>query len=186
MCFESRACPASRPFRSVHARAPGCGRRRPRAPRRGRALRTRARHCLRTRSSVVRPVRSCPSQLNSVSRTRSGVGRMPSRAGKRIRRPRHRPPMMRIWLERVEGGRWRPSPVAVATEGRIIAFAPRRLVSHMFDLFKRKPDADARPWSERLKQGLGRSRELLTRPHHVAAGPEGAHRRKRSRNSKLR
>lgn len=34
----------------------------------------------------------------------------------------------------------------------------------MFDLFKRKSDADTRPWSERLKQGLGRTRELLTRP----------------------
>jgi fused signal recognition particle receptor len=40
----------------------------------------------------------------------------------------------------------------------------------MFDLFKRKPDADARPWSERLKQGLGRTRELLTRPITLPLG----------------
>ncbi len=34
----------------------------------------------------------------------------------------------------------------------------------MFDLFKRAPDADRRSWSERLKAGLGLSRERLTRP----------------------
>jgi fused signal recognition particle receptor len=34
----------------------------------------------------------------------------------------------------------------------------------MFDLFKRPPEAEARPWSERLKQGLARTREILTRP----------------------
>src|SRR5215470_12891530 len=33
----------------------------------------------------------------------------------------------------------------------------------MFDLFKRSP-GDERPWSERLKSGLGLSRERLTRP----------------------
>src|SRR5512132_3134535 len=33
----------------------------------------------------------------------------------------------------------------------------------MFDLFKRKsPDEPKKPWSERLKEGLGRSRERLT------------------------
>jgi fused signal recognition particle receptor len=34
----------------------------------------------------------------------------------------------------------------------------------MLDLFKRTADPDTRSWSERLKQGLGRTRELLTRP----------------------
>jgi fused signal recognition particle receptor len=34
----------------------------------------------------------------------------------------------------------------------------------MFDLFKRSPDADRRSWSDRLKAGLGLSRERLTRP----------------------
>ena len=39
------------------------------------------------------------SQLNRVSRTRSGVGRMPPSPGKRMRRPRHSPPMMRrVWF----------------------------------------------------------------------------------------
>ena len=39
------------------------------------------------------------SQLNRVSRTRSGVGRMPPSPGKRMRRPRHSPPMMRrVWI----------------------------------------------------------------------------------------
>jgi fused signal recognition particle receptor len=34
----------------------------------------------------------------------------------------------------------------------------------MFDLFKRQPDDDHRSWSERLKAGLGASRERLARP----------------------
>jgi fused signal recognition particle receptor len=34
----------------------------------------------------------------------------------------------------------------------------------MFDLFKRTPDADRPSWTERLKAGLGLSRERLTRP----------------------
>lgn len=34
----------------------------------------------------------------------------------------------------------------------------------MFDLFKRPAEPDRRPWSERLKAGLGLSRERLTRP----------------------
>jgi fused signal recognition particle receptor len=34
----------------------------------------------------------------------------------------------------------------------------------MFDLFKRPAETEARPWSERLKQGLARTREILTRP----------------------
>jgi fused signal recognition particle receptor len=34
----------------------------------------------------------------------------------------------------------------------------------MFDLFKRKPDADDRSWSERLRAGLTASRERLARP----------------------
>ncbi|MDQ6916452.1 MAG: signal recognition particle-docking protein FtsY [Pseudomonadota bacterium] len=34
----------------------------------------------------------------------------------------------------------------------------------MFDLFKRSAEPDRRPWSERLKAGLGLSRERLTRP----------------------
>ncbi len=40
----------------------------------------------------------------------------------------------------------------------------------MLDLFKRNPDADTRSWSERLKQGLGRTRELLTRPITLPLG----------------
>ncbi|MEP6942753.1 MAG: signal recognition particle-docking protein FtsY [Betaproteobacteria bacterium] len=40
----------------------------------------------------------------------------------------------------------------------------------MFDLFKRKPDTDTRSWSERLKQGLGRTREVLTRPITLPLG----------------
>ena len=34
----------------------------------------------------------------------------------------------------------------------------------MFDLFKRSADEERRPWSERLKAGLGLSRERLARP----------------------
>ena len=34
----------------------------------------------------------------------------------------------------------------------------------MFDLFNRKPDDDARSWSERLRAGLSASRERLARP----------------------
>lgn len=34
----------------------------------------------------------------------------------------------------------------------------------MFDLFKRPPDDDRRSWSDRLKAGLGASRERLARP----------------------
>ena len=40
----------------------------------------------------------------------------------------------------------------------------------MLDLFKRNPEADTRSWSERLKQGLGRTRELLTRPITLPLG----------------
>jgi fused signal recognition particle receptor len=40
----------------------------------------------------------------------------------------------------------------------------------MFDLFKRKPDADTRSWTERLKSGLGLTRERLARPFAVALG----------------
>ncbi len=40
----------------------------------------------------------------------------------------------------------------------------------MFDLFKRKPDTDTRSWSERLKDGLGRTREVLTRPITLPLG----------------
>jgi fused signal recognition particle receptor len=34
----------------------------------------------------------------------------------------------------------------------------------MLDLFKRRPEGDRRPWTERLKAGLGLSRERLARP----------------------
>ena len=40
----------------------------------------------------------------------------------------------------------------------------------MLDLFKRTADTDARSWTERLKQGLGRTRELLTRPITLPLG----------------
>jgi fused signal recognition particle receptor len=40
----------------------------------------------------------------------------------------------------------------------------------MFDLFKRKPDADTRSWTERLRSGLGLTRERLARPFAVALG----------------
>jgi len=40
----------------------------------------------------------------------------------------------------------------------------------MLDLFKRKPDADARSWSERLRAGLTASRERLTRPLAAMVG----------------
>src|SRR6266446_427641 len=40
----------------------------------------------------------------------------------------------------------------------------------MLDLFKRTPEADTRSWSERLKHGLGRTRELLTRPITLPLG----------------
>ena len=49
----------------------------------------------RTRAPAIR---GC-SQLNRVSRTRSGVGRIVTPAGKRSRRPRCLPPMMRRTLE---------------------------------------------------------------------------------------
>ncbi len=40
----------------------------------------------------------------------------------------------------------------------------------MLDLFKRNADADTRSWTERLKQGLGRTREILTRPITLPIG----------------
>jgi fused signal recognition particle receptor len=40
----------------------------------------------------------------------------------------------------------------------------------MFDLFKRKPDADDRSWSERLRAGLTASRERLARPLAAIVG----------------
>jgi fused signal recognition particle receptor len=40
----------------------------------------------------------------------------------------------------------------------------------MFDLFKRKPDADERSWSERLRAGLTASRERLARPLAAIVG----------------
>jgi len=40
----------------------------------------------------------------------------------------------------------------------------------VFDLFKRKPETDTRSWSERLKEGLGRTREVLTRPITLPLG----------------
>ncbi|HKN10740.1 MAG TPA: signal recognition particle-docking protein FtsY [Pseudomonadota bacterium] len=40
----------------------------------------------------------------------------------------------------------------------------------MFDLFKRKPDADDRSWGERLRAGLAASRERLTRPLAAIVG----------------
>ena len=40
----------------------------------------------------------------------------------------------------------------------------------MFDLFKRPAESDRRPWSERLKAGLGLSRERLTRPLNAMFG----------------
>ena len=40
----------------------------------------------------------------------------------------------------------------------------------MLDLFKRNADADPRSWTERLKQGLGRTREILTRPITLPIG----------------
>src|SRR5271169_5876530 len=40
----------------------------------------------------------------------------------------------------------------------------------MFDLFKRKPDANERSWSERLRAGLTASRERLARPLAALVG----------------
>src|SRR5450631_3666579 len=40
----------------------------------------------------------------------------------------------------------------------------------MFDLFKRSAEPDRRPWGERLKAGLGLSRERLTRPLSTVFG----------------
>jgi Signal recognition particle GTPase len=40
----------------------------------------------------------------------------------------------------------------------------------MFDLFKRDAEPDRRPWGERLKAGLGLSRERLTRPLNAVFG----------------
>jgi fused signal recognition particle receptor len=40
----------------------------------------------------------------------------------------------------------------------------------MLDLFKRKPDADSRSWSERLRASLSASRERLTRPLAALVG----------------
>jgi len=40
----------------------------------------------------------------------------------------------------------------------------------MFDLFKRKPDDDRRSWTERLKSGLGLSRERLAKPLAMVFG----------------
>ena len=47
------------------------------------------------RSRQRLPSTTGASQLKRVSRTRSGVGRMPGCRGKRIRRPRHSPPIIR-------------------------------------------------------------------------------------------
>jgi fused signal recognition particle receptor len=40
----------------------------------------------------------------------------------------------------------------------------------MLDLFKRKADTDTRSWAERLKSGLGLTRERLARPLAIALG----------------
>ena len=50
------------------------------------------------KSSTCVPRMCGASQLNSVSRTRSGVGRMAATWGKRKRRPRQIPAMMRTSL----------------------------------------------------------------------------------------
>jgi hypothetical protein len=42
----------------------------------------------------------------------------------------------------------------------------------MLDMFKRKPDDGERSWSERLKSGLGLSRERLSRPLTALFGRE--------------
>ena len=42
----------------------------------------------------------------------------------------------------------------------------------MLDMFKRKPDAGERSWSERLKSGLGLSRERISRPLTALFGRE--------------
>ncbi|MEP6996307.1 MAG: signal recognition particle-docking protein FtsY [Betaproteobacteria bacterium] len=42
----------------------------------------------------------------------------------------------------------------------------------MLDLFKRKPDEGARSWSDRLKSGLGLSRERISRPLAAIFGRE--------------
>src|SRR5271167_904245 len=111
-------------------------------------------------SSVVRPVRSWPSQLNSVSRTRSGVGRSAGRSGNPSLRPRHWPPMMRIALAAMDGTSQQAGTVELY----------RSQALPMLDLFKRKPDADSRPWSERLRASLSASRERLTRPLAALVG----------------
>src|SRR5271163_452784 len=112
------------------------------------------------RSSVVRPVRSWPSQLNNVSRTRSGVGRSVGRLGNCSLRPRHWPPMMRIALAAMDG---------TSQQGRTVELY-RWQALPMLDLFKRKPDADSRSWSERLRASLSASRERLTRPLAALVG----------------
>ena len=84
--LRSRGEPADRARRPSPMRRPAT------------APRARARRCRRRGRASTSPVRSCPSQLNSVSRTRSGVGRSAAPAGKRIARPRQRPPMMRTAL----------------------------------------------------------------------------------------
>jgi len=40
----------------------------------------------------------------------------------------------------------------------------------MLDLFKRSPEGETRSWGERLKHGLGRTREILTRPITLPLG----------------
>jgi fused signal recognition particle receptor len=53
-------------------------------------------------------------------------------------------------------------------KGRIIAFA--FFLVFMLDLFKRKQDAAASSWSDRLKRGLALTREHLTRPITLPLG----------------